>query len=129
MFPAFLKLRKVDPHRTRIFRGPGGAVFAAVAAWVPVALLVLSMVATIVPLNGSEEELSKIPMLVGVVVFAVIGEAVRVWSKRGRTGEYRGMESDGDPEAWDVSHGYAAPGEDASSTASSAATEEAPSVS
>ncbi|CVH76144.1 putative glutamate/gamma-aminobutyrate antiporter [Coriobacteriaceae bacterium CHKCI002] len=129
MFPAFLKLRKVDPNRTRIFRVPGGAVFAAVAAWVPVALLVLSMVATIVPLNGSEEELSKIPMLVGVVVFAVIGEAVRVWSKRGRTEEYRGMESDGDPEAWDVSHGYAAPGEDASSTASSAATEEAPSVS
>ena len=94
MFPAFLKLRKVDPNRTRIFRVPGGAVFAAVAAWVPVALLVLSMVATIVPLNGSEEELSKIPMLVGVVVFVLLGEAVRLWSKRGRTEEYRGLTSE-----------------------------------
>lgn len=49
------------------------------------------MIATIVSLNGSEEELSKIPMLVGVVVFVLLGEAVRLWSKRGRTEEYRGL--------------------------------------
>ena len=105
MFPAFLKLRSVDPDRTRIFRMPGGKAAATVACWVPVVLLILSMIATIVPLNGSEEELSKIPMLVGVLAFAVIGEIVRVVSARKRTEEYRGMALDGDPEEWDAAHG------------------------
>ena len=53
--------------------------------------LVLAIIATIVPLNGSEEELSKIPMLIGVIVFVVLGEVVRIWSKRGRTEEYKGL--------------------------------------
>ena len=61
---------------------------------IPAIELVLSIVATIVPLNGSEEELSKIPMLVGVVVFVLLGEVVRIWSKRGRTEEYRGLTSE-----------------------------------
>ena len=109
MFPAFLKLRSVDPDRTRIFRMPGGKAAATVACWVPVVLLILSMIATIVPLNGSEEELSKIPMLIGVVAFAIIGEVVRVVSARKRTEPYRGMAVSGDPEAWDVAHGYIDP--------------------
>ena len=75
----------------------------------PVVLLILSMIATIVPLNGSEEELSKIPMLVGVLAFAVIGEIVRVVSACKRTEEYRGMALDGDPEEWDAAHGSPGP--------------------
>ena len=98
MFPAFLKLRS-----------PGGMAAATVACWVPVVLLILSMIATIVSLNGSEEELSKIPMLVGVLAFAVIGEIVRVVSACKRTEEYRGMALDGDPEEWDAAHGSLGP--------------------
>ena len=109
MFPAFLKLRSVDPDRMRIFRMPGGKAAATVACWVPVVLLILSMIATIVSLNGSEEELSKIPMLVGVLAFAVIGEIVRVVSACKRTEEYRGMALDGDPEEWDAAHGSLGP--------------------
>ncbi|WP_270299420.1 APC family permease [Eggerthella sinensis] len=109
MFPAFLKLRSSDPNANRIFRVPGGKAVATVACWVPVVLLILSMIATIVPLNGSEEELSKIPMLIGVVAFAIIGEIVRVVSARKRTEPYRGMAVSGDPEAWDVAHGYIDP--------------------
>ena len=109
MFPAFLKLRSADPNANRIFRVPGGKAVATVACWVPVVLLILSMIATIVPLNGSEEELSKIPMLIGVVAFAIIGEIVRVVSARKRTEPYRGMAVSGDPEAWDVAHGYIDP--------------------
>ena len=109
MFPAFLKLRSADPNANRIFRVPGGKAVATVACWVPVVLLILSMIATIVPLNGSEEELSKIPMLVGVVAFAIIGEIVRVVSARKRTEPYRGMAVSGDPQAWDVAHGYIDP--------------------
>ena len=109
MFPAFLKLRSSDPNANRIFRVPGGKAVATVACWVPVVLLILSMIATIVPLNGSEEELSKIPMLIGVVAFAIIGEIVRVVSARKRTEPYRGMAVSGDPQAWDVAHGYIDP--------------------
>ena len=91
MFPAFLKLRTIDPAANRVFKVPGGRGVALVVAWVPVILLVLAIIATIVPLNGSEEELSKIPMLIGVIVFVVLGEVVRIWSKRGRTEEYKGL--------------------------------------
>ena len=94
MFPAFLKLRKVDPNRTRIFSFPFKGKLMYVMLAIPAIELVLSIVATIVPLNGSEEELSKIPMLVGVVVFVLLGEVVRIWSKRGRTEEYRGLTSE-----------------------------------
>ncbi|WP_302398678.1 APC family permease [Eggerthella sinensis] len=109
MFPAFLKLRSADPNANRIFRVPGGKAVATVACWVPVVLLILSMIATIVPLNGSEEELSKIPMLIGVVAFAIIGEIVRVVSALKRTEPYRGMAVSGDPQAWDVAHSYIDP--------------------
>lgn len=106
MFPTFLKLRKVDPLANRVFRVPGGTVFAQIACWTPVLMLVLAMIATIVPLNGSEEELAKLPMLIGVIAFAIIGEVVRVLSKRKRSEEYLGMGTCGDPELWDVKHGY-----------------------
>ena len=106
MFPAFLKLRKVDGQRSRIFKVPGGKALTGVIAWLPVVLLVLSIIATIVPLNGSEEELSKLPMLIGVLAFVVIGEIVRILSAKNRQEEYRGMDKSGDPEVWDVAHGF-----------------------
>ena len=91
MFTAFLKLRKVDPNRPRVFTFPFKGKLMYVMLAVPAIELVLAIIATIVPLNGSEEELSKIPMLVGVLVFVVLGEVVRIWSKRGRTEEYKGL--------------------------------------
>ena len=91
MFTAFLRLRKVDPNRPRVFTFPFKGKLMYVMLAVPAIELVLAIIATIVPLNGSEEELSKIPMLVGVLVFVVLGEVVRVWSKRGRTNEYKGL--------------------------------------
>ena len=106
MFPAFLKLRRVDAAAPRVFKVPGGRGVLLVATWLPVVLLVLSIIATIVPLNGSEEEMSKIPMLIGVIAFVLIGEVVRVVSARGRTVEYRGMDASGDPLAFDVAQGY-----------------------
>lgn len=119
MFPAFLKLRKADPNANRVFTVPGGKVFITICAWLPVLMLVLAMIATVVPLNGSEEELSKLPMLVGVLCFVVIGEIVRIASSRKRTEDYLGMEKSGDPHTWDVAHGYikASDSEEASSDA------------
>ena len=91
MFPAMLKLRAVDPDRHRPFRAPGSDRLMRVLCWLPVAEIVLSMVATIVPLNASPAELSKIPALIGVVLFFLAGEVVRVVSARGRTEEYKGL--------------------------------------
>lgn len=106
MFPAFLKLRKIDPQANRVFKAPGGKVALSIISWLPVVLLVLAVVATIVPLDGSEEELSKLPMLIGAVIFVILGEIVRIISGRGRKEEYRGMAISGDPDEWDISHGY-----------------------
>lgn len=90
MFPAFLKLRKVDANRPRVFTFPFKGALMMVALAVPAIELVLSIVATIVPLSADEVE-SKLPMLIGVIVFVVIGEAVRVISARGRAEEYKGL--------------------------------------
>lgn len=91
MFSAFLKLRKVDPNRARVFAFPFKGRLMYVMLAIPAIELVLAIIATIVPLGGSEAELSKIPMLVGVIAFVALGEAVRIWSKRGRTEEYQGL--------------------------------------
>ena len=72
MFPAFLKMRKVDPNRKRVFTFPFKGKLMYVMLAIPAIELVLAIIATIVPLNGSEEELSKIPMLIGVIVFVVL---------------------------------------------------------
>ncbi|BAK44038.1 APC family permease [Eggerthella sp. YY7918] len=91
MFSAFLKLRKVDPDRPRVFKFPFKGKLMYVMLAIPAIELVLAIIATIVPLNGTEEELSKIPMLIGVIVFIVLGEIIRIYSARGRKEEYKGL--------------------------------------
>lgn len=90
MFPAFLKLRKVDGDRKRVFSFPFKGKLMIALLIVPAAELVLSIIATIVPLSAAEVP-EKLPMLIGVIVFVIIGEAVRVWSARGRDEEYAGL--------------------------------------
>ena len=87
MFPAFFKLRKVDSKRERVFSFPFKGGLMMVCLIVPAVELVLSIIATVVPLGGGEEELAKIPMLVMVVAIMVLGEVVRVVSKRNRKPE------------------------------------------
>lgn len=84
MFPAFLKLRRIDGDTERPFRVPGKGAGLKAIAIIPAVLLVLSIVATIVPLDGSAAELEKLPMLGGVLAFVVIGEIVRLTCARNR---------------------------------------------
>lgn len=84
MFPAFWRLRKYD-GRPRVFRAPFEGKVLAVALAVPVVELVLSIVATIVPLNSSPAEMSKLPILMGVVIGVLLGEVSRLISRRGRS--------------------------------------------
>ena len=90
LFPAFLKLRRVDANRPRVFRFPFKGALMYAALIVPAVELVLSIVATIMPLSA-DEVATKLPMLIGVLLFVVIGEVVRIVSARGRTEEYHGL--------------------------------------
>ncbi len=90
MFPAFLNLRKNDPNRERIFTFPFKGALMKVAIAVPCIELVLTIVATIVPLSEAEIA-DKVPMLIIFIAIVLIGEVVRVWSARGRKEEYKGL--------------------------------------
>ena len=77
IFPAFLKLRKMDPDRERPFKAPGGAVMQKVLAIVPMALIVISVIFTAVPLAFDSETLAAtLPITIGSVVFLIIGEII-----------------------------------------------------
>lgn len=83
MFPAFLKLRKIDPDIERPYKVPGKGGMLKVITWLPVVMLILAVIATMVPLSGLEVA-DKMPILICFVVFFVIGEIVRVVDAKGR---------------------------------------------
>lgn len=83
MFPAFLKLRRIDKDHTRPFKVPGPQWFIVCITVIPVVLLIITLLFTVFPLNGSEEELAtKIPMLVGTVLITLIGELIIHFSRK-----------------------------------------------
>ncbi|OUP07303.1 APC family permease [Collinsella sp. An2] len=90
MFPAFLKLRRVDADRPRVFTFPFKGKAMMVALVIPAIELVLAIIATVVPLSA-DEVADKLPILIGVVFFIAVGEVVRVVSARGRAEEYHGL--------------------------------------
>ncbi|WP_077598555.1 APC family permease [Olsenella urininfantis] len=90
IFPAFLRLREVDPRRRRVFSFPLSGRAMRVALAVPAIELVLAIVATCVPLSAADVP-NKIPVLLGVLIFVAAGELTRVVSARGRTEEFGGL--------------------------------------
>ena len=79
LFPAFLKLRKIDPDRERPYRVPGGNGLA----WVMVVLCMLFIIQAVVffiwvpgePIDWA----FAAPVLIGVVITLIVGE-VLLWS-------------------------------------------------
>lgn len=75
MFPAFLKLRRINPDIERPYKVKGGKVWLALMAYIPMILVIISLIFTVVPMNSSSEELgTKLPLLVGVIVSIIIQE-------------------------------------------------------
>lgn len=75
VFPAFLRLREIDPDSERPFRVPGGRGMLRVLAYVPMALILISIFFTAVPLSFDSETLSGyLPITVGSILSIVIGE-------------------------------------------------------
>ena len=77
VFPAFLTLRRKFPDRERPFRVPGRSGFLKWLAYVPMALIILSIIFTAVPLSFDEETLkSFLPITIGTILSAAIGEVL-----------------------------------------------------
>jgi len=75
VFPAFLKLRRVDAQAERPFKVPGSPLMLTVTALVPMALILISIVFCAVPLAWDPETLASVlPITVGTVLSIAIGE-------------------------------------------------------
>ena len=76
MFPAFKKLRKIDPDTERPYKVPGGPVMLNIITYLPVALLVLATVFCIVyPLGGGEWFFDEM-LVIGTISAIVVGEII-----------------------------------------------------
>lgn len=73
IFPAFLKLRKLD-NTERVYKVPGKKALLNVIAWVPFVLLILSVIFTIFGDFSKDFISGNIPLIVGVIVSFIIEE-------------------------------------------------------
>jgi amino acid transporter len=81
LFPAFKRLRRIDPDTERPFKVKGGPVLLNIITWVPLILLVLSVFFCI---TWPEEEgwVVDWTLLVGAIVAVVIGEVLAALTGR-----------------------------------------------
>lgn len=77
MFPAFGKLRKIDPDTKRAYKINGGKFKLFLMTYLPMLLLILALIFSIVPLSTDPDELAeKIPLLIGTLTAIIIGEII-----------------------------------------------------
>ena len=87
VFPAFLRLRRTDPHTQRPFRVSGSSPVLRIMAYVPMGLILVSIVFCAVPLSFDRETLaSTLPITIGTILCVAIGEIMTIAreKKRGR---------------------------------------------
>lgn len=69
----FLRLRKTDPNAVRPYRVPGSNTWIGIISWVPLVLLVLSVIFFVV--NPFEFDwTATVPIIIGIVITVVIEE-------------------------------------------------------
>ena len=83
MFPAFWKLRKIDPDHERPFKVPGGKVMINLFTWIPEILIILSVLLTILPTSKSDFS-SKMPVLIGTIIALIVGEIMVHVAQKGK---------------------------------------------
>ena len=85
IFPAFLKLRKEDPDTERPFKVPGGPAMLKLMAWVPFALIVISVLFCAVPLSFDAETLAAVlPITIGAVICIALGEVLIIGREKNK---------------------------------------------
>ena len=83
IFPAFLKLRKSDPDAERPVKVPGGPIMLKIMAYVPIALIVISIFFTAFPLSFDAATLSTVlPITIGAIISVVLGEILIIARER-----------------------------------------------
>jgi len=86
MFPAFKKLRKVDPATERPFRVPGGPVIINLITYVPLALLALAAAFSMVyPLGDGAWHFNTM-LVIGTAVALLVGEAIVIAMRHSAAG-------------------------------------------
>lgn len=77
VFPAFYRLRKIDPNTQRPFKVSGNDTFLKVLVVVPMILILVSLIFTALPLSFDTETLAaQLPITIGSIVFIIIGELI-----------------------------------------------------
>nr|ABN81020.1 AguD [Streptococcus ratti FA-1 = DSM 20564] len=77
VFPAFFKLRKIDPDTPRPFKVSGNESFLRLLVILPMILIVISLIFTALPLAFDAETLAaKLPITLGSVICIGIGELI-----------------------------------------------------
>ncbi len=76
MFPAFKKLRKIDPDAERPFKVPGNAFLINVITYVPFALLILAAFFSMVYPNGDGTWTFDTLLLTGTITAMIVGEII-----------------------------------------------------
>lgn len=85
IFPAFLKLRKTDPDAVRPFKVSGGPVMLRVTAYVPMALIMISILFCAVPLSFDADTLASVlPITIGTTICVIIGELLTIAREKNR---------------------------------------------
>ncbi|RDY32126.1 APC family permease [Lachnotalea glycerini] len=85
IFPAFLKLRKVDPDTERPFKVTGGKTFLKLLAYTPMMLIIISLIFLAIPLSFDKETLeATLPITIGSIIFIMIGELIIKIKKVGK---------------------------------------------
>ncbi|WP_394525059.1 APC family permease [Lacrimispora sp. JR3] len=75
VFPAFLKLRRIDSKTERPFKVRGGPMFLKVLAGLPMLLIIISLIFTAIPLRFDRKSLAEVlPITIGAVIFLLLGE-------------------------------------------------------
>lgn len=83
IFPAFLKLRESDPDAERPVKVPGGPIMLKIMAYVPIALIVISIFFTAFPLSFDAATLSTVlPITIGAIISVILGEILIIARER-----------------------------------------------
>lgn len=82
VFPAFFKLRKIDPDTPRPFKVSGNDSFLRLLVILPMILIIISLIFTALPLAFDSETLAlKLPITIGSLIFIGIGELIIIIKK------------------------------------------------
>ncbi len=86
MFPAFIRLRKIDPNTERPFHVSGSDSFLKILAFIPALMIVVALIFIAIPLSFDAETLTAtLPITIGAIVFIVIEELIIIKKKIGGT--------------------------------------------